>query len=108
MIQETLLTIAALSALIGAIGFFRFPDFYTRVHAATMVTVGGVCLALVALAFYTHTTTGLGALYTIKILMIIAFIIITNPTGSHALADAAHKTGIRPRKLAKNDMETIK
>ena len=108
MIQETLLTLAALSALIGAIGFFRFPDFYTRVHAATMVTVGGACLALIALALHTHTTAGLGAPYTIKILMITAFILITSPTGSHALADAAHKTGITPKKLAKNDLETIK
>ena len=108
MIQETLLTIAALSALIGAIGFFRLPDFYTRVHAATMVTVGGACLALMALALHTHITAGLGAPYTTKILLITLFILITSPTSSHALADAAHKTGIKPKKLSRNDLDTTR
>ncbi len=105
MISEILLSISALFAIIGAIGFFRFPDFYTRIHAATMVTVGGACLALASQALYTHTHPVLGPDYTIKILLIITFILITNPTGSHALANAAHNTGIRPKKLVKNDME---
>lgn len=105
MIPEILLTISALFAIIGAIGFFRFPDFYTRVHAATMVTVGGACLALASLAISAYSSPQHGPVYTIKILMIIVFILITNPTGSHALASAAYNTGIRPRKLAKDDME---
>ena len=105
MIYEIILGLSAFFAVLGAIGFFRFPDFYTRIHAATMVTVGGACLGLAALALNTWQQPGYDINYIIKIILIIMFILITNPTSSHALADAAYHTGIIPQKLVKNDME---
>lgn len=105
MITEILISISAIFAIIGAIGFFRFPDFYTRIHAATMITIGGTCLALIALAIDTYTDPHLNITYTIKILMITIFILLTNPTGSHALADSAYRMGIIPKDLKKNDLE---
>lgn len=105
MIYEMILVLSAFFAILGAIGFFRFPDFYTRMHAATMVTVGGACLGLTALALSTWQQPGYDINYIIKIILIIMFILITGPTSSHALADAAYHTGIIPKKLVKNEME---
>ncbi|MFH1433047.1 MAG: monovalent cation/H(+) antiporter subunit G [archaeon] len=105
MIADILFATSAFFALLGAIGLFRFPDFYTRIHAATMITIGGACLALASLAITTYTTEGYSIIYTIKIILIITFILITNPTSSHALAHAAYTTGIVPKNLIKNDLE---
>lgn len=102
LIIELMLYISALSALIGAIGMLRFPDFYTRVHGATMINIGGVCLALLAFMISTFWSV-----YAVKALIVILIILLTNPTGTHAIADAAYKTGRKPKALAKNDLKKM-
>lgn len=97
--SEVLLYIASISALIGALGLFRFKDCYTRIHAATMISVGGVILALVALAI-----ENLGTVYSVKIMLIIIFFALTNPVSSHAIVNAAHRMGIEPDNLSKDDL----
>ncbi|NOQ55472.1 MAG: hypothetical protein GQ477_01555 [Nanohaloarchaea archaeon] len=99
MMSEVLLYIASISALIGALGLFRFKDCYTRIHAATMISVGGVILALVALAI-----ENLGTVYSVKIMLIIIFFALTNPVSSHAIVNAAHRMGIEPDNLSKDDL----
>ena len=91
MISDIVLLVASISALIGAIGVLRFRDCYMRSHAATMVSMGGVMLALAALALETF-----GTVYFVKIILIIIFFMVTNPVSSHAILNAAHKVGIEP------------
>ena len=98
-IISIMLYISAIFMLIGAIGLLRFPDLYTRIHAATMITVGGVCFFLLVLA-----ATTFWSIYSIKILIIVAFTMITSPTISHALANSAYKLDIKPKRLVKNEM----
>lgn len=97
MTADILFILSALSALVGAIGALRFPDFYTRIHALTMVSVGGAILGLIVLA------AGEGvSVYSIKTLAVIAFIMATSPAGSHAIGQAAHASGQKP--IASVDM----
>ena len=98
MIFTILLIIPLIFIVIGVIGFFRFPDFYTRTHSSTIVTVGGVCLALFILLL-----SRFWSVYSSKTLLIIIFILITSPTASHAIANVAYKTGVKPKKIEKND-----
>lgn len=67
----------------------RMPEFYTRTHAQAVVVIGGVCLPLLALAIRTHS---------LKILLILIVVLLTSPTGTHAIARAAYKAGMRPWK----------
>ena len=99
MVEGILFWIAGIFAFLGALGILRFPDFYTRVHAATMLSVGGVSLALFGVAL-----GGYGALYSLKSLVILAFLLLTAPTSNHALARSAYRTGVRAKMLAKNEM----
>lgn len=72
---------------LGALGIFRMPDIYNRMQAGTKATTLGNILTL----------TGLGLLapaWLPKILLIILFVLITNPLSSHALARAAHRSGV--------------
>jgi multicomponent Na+:H+ antiporter subunit G len=74
------------------IGLLRFPDFYTRMHAAgkgdtlstVMILIGCICLV------------PWGLLLALKILLIINFIFIGSPTATHAMMDAGNKAGATP------------
>ena len=96
MIAETLswvcLVAGGLLGIIGGIGMHRFPDFYTRLHAAG--TTDTLCAALFLLGL--GIQAGL-TLSSVKLFLIFAFIFITSPTASHSLANAALIGGLKPR-----------
>ena len=71
---------------LGTIGLLRFPDFYTRMHAAGKFDTLGSLLTLGGLALLNGFTLG-----TFKILLIAAFIFFTSPTATDAVARAAFK-----------------
>jgi multicomponent Na+:H+ antiporter subunit G len=89
-VAYVLFGIGAACALIGAIGIVRFPDVYNRIHANTVVVVGGVIVTLIGVS----VLEGLSS-FTLKALIIALFLFITNPVGSHAIARAAHKSGVK-------------
>ena len=91
MAPMTLLAVVLLCAgvfflLMGAIGILRFPDFYTRMHAAGKCDTLGSLLLFIGLALYEGFD-----LSSVKILFIGVFIFVTSPTATHAIARAAFK-----------------
>jgi multicomponent Na+:H+ antiporter subunit G len=76
--------------IVGCIGLVRLPDIYNRLQAATKCVTLGTCMILLSVLFY----TGFGSIG-IKALLCIWFILMTSPTGAHAIARAAHRSGIR-------------
>ena len=77
--------------IMGGVGLVRFPDFYTRMHAAGKCDTLGVLLVLIGLAVY----EGL-SLASAKILLIAVFMFLTSPTATHAVARAAFTHSVRP------------
>ena len=77
--------------LVSTVGVLRLPDIYSRVHTASEAdTLGaGFTLAGVALALGWSTTT-------LKTVLLLFFIFVTNPTAAHAISRAAHEDGIQP------------
>lgn len=86
-----LLTGGGLLCIIGAIGLLRFPDMFTRMHAAGVIDTGGAALILIGLMLQTGWT-----LDTVKLLFILLFLLFTSPTASYALARGAISDGHRP------------
>jgi multicomponent Na+:H+ antiporter subunit G len=76
---------------VSTVGVLRLPDVYTRAHTASQAdTLGaGFGLAAVALSLGLETTT-------IKTVLLLFFIFVTNPTAAHAIARAADEEGIEP------------
>lgn len=72
--------------LIGTIGLFRFPDMLTRAHSAAKCDTLGAILALTALIVF----NGLN-IVSLKLLLIILFIWITNPTATHLIAKTRYE-----------------
>jgi multicomponent Na+:H+ antiporter subunit G len=91
VIGGALAIFGALLAILGAIGVLRFPDVYTRIHAASITDTGGATLIILGLCL----TAGLSAV-TLKLLIVWLFLIFTTPVSAHALANAAFSAGHTP------------
>jgi len=77
--------------LIGAIGTLRFPDFWSRLHAASVSESAGMILLIAGMCLQSGFT-----LITVKLIIIGGFIFITGPTSTHAVANAALTSGETP------------
>jgi len=77
-----LISLGFIAILSGIIGFFRFPDFYTKIHAASLIECCGIPLCLVGLACVQHN------LNSFKLLFIVILILLLNPVATHALGKA--------------------
>ncbi len=86
-----LLMAGAFLVLTGALGLVRMPDFYTRMHPAGITDTLGAGLILLGLMLQ----AGFG-LVAVKLFLIGAFLFFTSPTSTHAIANAALVTGLRP------------
>ena len=75
----------------GAIGVVRMPDVYCRLHAAGMTDTMGAGLLLLGMCFQAGLT-----LITVRLLLIWAFLLVTSPVATHALARAALSGGVQP------------
>ena len=76
---------------VSALGLLRLPDFYARTHAVGKSETLGSILVLSGLAVFNGWE-----LNTVKILFILFFVLIANPTATHAIARAALRTGHQP------------
>ncbi len=78
--------------IITGYGLLRFPDLYSRIHAGGMADTLASFLILGGLALQSGLT-----LVTVKLIFIIAFLFITSPTATYALAQATFVAGLKPR-----------
>ncbi len=75
----------------GAVGIIRFPDFYTRMHAAGVTDTLGAEMIVIGLMIQ-----GGLSLITVKLALLGVFVFLTSPTATHAVANAAYKSGLKP------------
>lgn len=75
----------------GAIGLVRFPDFYTRMHAAGVTDTAGAELMFLGMLLQAPSW-----IIAVKILFIGFFLFMTSPVATHAIAHSAHVVGLRP------------
>lgn len=85
------LVMGSFFCLTGGVGLLRFPDFYSRIHSASLTDTLGASLILIGLMFQ----AGLG-IVTAKLIMILIFSLLAGTTASHAMAKAAFKSGLAP------------
>ncbi len=93
-IGEVLVAIGVFCDLAASIGMLRFPNFYVRLHAATVGTIGGAFVPLIGVALIAVGADWLG-IYRFFLagasIVTAIIIIILAPVGSHVLARAAHR-----------------
>jgi multicomponent Na+:H+ antiporter subunit G len=77
--------------IIGAIGLLRMPDFFTRMHAASIIDTLGAAFILFGLMLQAGFS-----LVTVKLIAIGLLLFFTSPVSTHALARAALARGVEP------------
>lgn len=89
IVSSILLIAGVFFGLSGAVGIFKFPDFFTRIHAASITDSLATILIIGGLLLQTSFD-----LNTAKLMFILMFLMITSPTASHALAKSARHGGL--------------
>ena len=92
IIGNLLLITGSLFLFAAGLGVLRMPDTYNRIQTGTKATTLGSITVLIGLAF-------LHPAWTLKLIILIFFVMLTNPVSSHALARASHSIGIHKTKI---------
>ncbi len=87
MVGSVFILLGVFLTLISSIGIIRFPDFYTKLHAAGITDSSGAALLLIGLALHTQFSIN-----TLKIILLMVVIWIVNSTNSYILARTYYKT----------------
>ncbi|UCD12894.1 MAG: Na+/H+ antiporter subunit G [Thermoplasmatales archaeon] len=109
LIIYILLAIGVFFNLLAGVGLLRFPDVYTRLHAGTKCTTFGsifICGSVILIGlrmWYTGSTDG--SVLAIHTIFALVAILLTNPTGAHAIARAAHRSGVAPVRAVVDDLQ---
>jgi multicomponent Na+:H+ antiporter subunit G len=91
VIATVMLVVGFGFVLAGVIGILRLPDFYCRLHAMGTCDTLGVALMVGGVAVLQGVT-----LTSAKLLLVVVFVSLANPTATHALGRAAVRAGLRP------------
>lgn len=86
-----LLVSGGVFCIVGALGMLRMPDFYTRVHAASVVDTLGAGLILAGLLLQATDV-----LVAVRLVFIGLLLYFTSPAAAHALVRAAMLRGLAP------------
>ena len=86
------LVLGGFFCITGMIGLIRFPDFFTRLHGASVTDTLGAGFIIVGLVLQSGFT-----LVTAKLIIVMGLILLTSPVATHALAQAALHAGILPK-----------
>ena len=95
--------------LVGVVGLHRFPDMYTKLHAATKCTTFGSIFLIIAVIVQAAGIWAQGgaseSVMVIRAVLVLVALLVTNATGAHAIARAAHRSGEKPARAVVDDLE---
>ncbi len=92
LVGKILIIIALIFIVFGIFGLFRFRDFYSRILITSKVEVLGAITILAGIAIYSGFQP-----FTLKVLLIMIVLVITNPLATHSIARSAYKSGYKKK-----------
>lgn len=87
-----LILMGGIISIISALGIIRFPDVYTRSHAATKSSTLGVLLSLTGAFMYIWLTDHF---ISVRLILGILFVFITAPVSGHLIIRAAYRANVQ-------------
>ena len=91
IISILFVSVGIIFMLVGSIGIIRLPDFYSRTHSVSKSDTLGIIFVILGLVIYEGFTQS-----SFKLILVVLFIALSNPVGTHALARAALQKGLNP------------
>ncbi|MFU8821844.1 MAG: monovalent cation/H(+) antiporter subunit G [Gammaproteobacteria bacterium] len=89
LLSWALILVGGAFGIIGGIGLLRLPDFFSRIHAASLTDSMCAPCIIAGLMLQSGLT-----LVTVKLAFLVIFLFLTSPTASHTLAKAALHGGL--------------
>ncbi|WP_342505839.1 monovalent cation/H(+) antiporter subunit G [Sporosarcina sp. FSL K6-2383] len=94
------IVVGIIFTIVTVIGILRLPDVYTRAHAASKSATLGVLSILLGVFLHFWLIKGV---FSIQLILAIAFMFITSPIGGHLMSRAAYMSGVKPTQLTVGD-----
>jgi multicomponent Na+:H+ antiporter subunit G len=91
LLSNLCLMLGGVLCITGGVGLLRMPDFFSRVHASGVTETLAAPLLLIGLLLQMEWS-----LDSVKVIMILILVLVTNPTATHAMAKATLHGGQRP------------
>ena len=85
------IAIGVIALLIGSLGLIKLPDVYCRIHAVGMIDTAGASFIILGMIIHQGFS-----LVSFKLALIGVFMFFTSPIATHAVAQVAHKMGVKP------------
>ena len=95
-----LILIGATMSMVSAFGMIRFPDVYTRAHAATKSSTLAVLLTLSGVFLFFLVSE---SFISVRLLLGIVFVFITAPVSGHLVCRAAYRSNVKLVNVTKED-----
>lgn len=92
LIGALLILIGGIISVLSAVGMIRFPDIYSRAHAATKTTTLAVLLSLVGTFIYFWLSE---SFISVRLILGILFVFITAPVSGHLILRASYRSGVK-------------
>lgn len=86
-----LIALGSIFVVIGAIGIYRLPDVFTRLHATGVIDITGATFLFLGMALQSTSI-----IVTFKLFALFGLLFFTSPVATHALAQAALADGVKP------------
>ena len=96
MISNILLVLACIYIVFGLIGIFRFSHVYERLLVSSKIDTAATLTILIALIIKSGFSN-----FSMKLVIILVFLLITGPVATHVIARSAYKNGIDIEKEGK-------
>lgn len=99
-IGAIIILIGSIISVISAVGMIRFPDIYSRAHAATKTTTLAVLITLVGTFIYVWLGEGF---ISIRLILGIFFVFMTAPVSGHLVLRSAYRANVKMADETKED-----
>lgn len=91
ILSGLLIAAGVVALLTGSLGLLRLPDLYSRTHAVGMMDTAGVGFIILGLIVHEGFT-----LISVKLALVGIFLFFTSPISTHAVAQVAYRSGLKP------------
>lgn len=93
LIGNIVMALSILFIFLGVVGIFRFREFYSRILITSKVDTMGFITLMAGVMLHSGFS-----FFSLKVLLLVVLVIITNPLSTHAIARSAHYSGYKIRK----------
>ena len=92
IVSGLLILLGVIALITGGLGLVKLPDLFSRTHAVGMMDTAGVGFIILGLIVYEGFT-----LVSVKLALVGIFLFFTSPIATHAVAQVALRSGVKPQ-----------